>query len=810
MISIDIDPDTELLPCDRIPPTATSLHLKVHRVEQTCLFDLTWGQGQHLAAALPWRSELLQHYQHWQQAYLQVYRHLEDPAPAPPVSPTSLRGRVQSSGGLTSAVDWSARLVEAEAQLLYDFHRWLRSPELFEIRAQIGHQAQGQPVDLYLTCHPLEVARLPWESWEIGSEFAAVHPLRLVRSPARIRAPANAPPPRRRPRLLVILGDETGLNFAGDRAAIGALNRLAEVVFVGWQPGCHSGELKRQIANTIAADQGWDGLLFAGHSNETALTGGELAIAPGVTLTVRELAPSLAIAQQRGLRFALFNSCSGLNLAESLIDLGLSQVAIFREPVHNQVAHVFLRRFLQRLAAHDDVHTALIQASQALKLEHALTYPSAHLVPSLFRHPDAPLYRIAPKGWRQQLRAWLPTRYEVAVIGVMVTLSLLPPLQRGLLDQRLWSQAIYRDRTGQLPAASPELLLVTIDNDSLIRADISNPRPMDRRYLARVVDKTAQLQPAVISIDYLLDRPLVSDDNILAQTLETAAQDDIWFILATYLDQTGQWLTPLPALGNPDWSWQGDIKLFGQGRLVPLLLSRYSPDWPLPLAYLMALADVLSSGHQSVDLSQGHQAVPAHLTSPRMQPASVTTSAYRLGQTWLHPIVDYSLPPQRLYSQIPAWQLLESSPPQLRQDYPQAVVMIMPGGYGEAGVSELNEDNFPLPAAMAYWRQRQAPANNSTVLLGGEVHGYLFHHFRHRHLVVPLPDLWLVLMAALLSKVIDQTSLHRRRQCIFLVSGSLLYAIISLQVYVAGLVLLPIALPLATLWFYRLPFLMRR
>lgn len=793
-------------------PTTTTVYLKVHRVEQTCLFELTWGQGQHLTAALPWRWELHQHYQRWQQAYLQVYRHLEESAAAAPAAPSPLRGRVQSSGGLPAAtIDWSARLIEAEAQLLYDFHRWLRSPELFDIRAQIGRQAQADPVDLYLTCSSLEVARLPWESWEIGSEFAAVHPLRLVRSAATIRAPANPRLPRRRPRLLVILGDETGLDFAGDRAAIGALNRLAEVVFVGWQPGCRSGELKTQIANTIADERGWDGLLFAGHSNETALTGGELAIAPGVTLTVRELAPSLTLAQQRGLRFALFNSCNGLNLAESLIDLGLSQVAIFREPVHNQVAHVFLRRFLQRLAAHDDVHTALIQASQALKLEHALTYPSAHLVPSLFRHPETPLYRIAPQGWQQRLRTWLPSRYEVAVVAVMVALSLLPALQRGLLDQRLWWQAIYRDRTGQLPTAPPELLLVSIDNDSLIRADIGNPRPMDRGYLAEVVDQATQLHPEVIAIDYLLDRPLGNDDSSLAHTLETTAHDkNIWFVLATYLDQTGQWLTPLPPLARPDWSWQGDIKLFGQGRLVPLLLDRYVPDWPPPLAYLMALAHANRQGPTAPDLAQGYQAVQAPLASPRLQPSKLTTSSYRLQQTWLHPIIDYSLPPQQLYSQVPAWQLLESSPPQLRQDYPQAVVMIMPGGYGEAGVSELNEDNLPLPAAMAYWRQRQQRPNHSTVLLGGEVHGYLFHHFRHRHLVVPLPDLWLVLLAALLGKGLSVTGHQRRRQTILLFSGSLLYAIMSLQMYVSGLVLIPIALPLVTVWLYRLPLLLRR
>jgi hypothetical protein len=98
-----------------------------------------------------------------------------------------------------------------------------------------------------------------------------------------------------------------------------SLSAIAEVEFVGWQPGTNDKDaLKAEIVNAITDERGWDVLFFAGHSNETALTGGELAIAPGVSLFFQELAQPLTIAMERGLQFALFNSCSGLSLANSL------------------------------------------------------------------------------------------------------------------------------------------------------------------------------------------------------------------------------------------------------------------------------------------------------------------------------------------------------------------------------------------------------------------------------------------------------------------------------------------------------------
>lgn len=242
-------------------------------------------------------------------------------------------------------------------------------------------------------------------------------------------APQSQKIRRSRVRILAILGDDTGLNFQGDRQALRSLEKIAKIELVNWQSGQTTSEIKTQIQEALSDPSGWDVLFFAGHSNETVMTGGEIAIAPGVSISVSEIAPQLQIAKAKGLQFALFNSCSGLSLANSLIDLGLSQVAVMREPIHDRVAQVFLIWFLQSLAQYQDVHDALICACEHLKQKQNLTYPSAYLIPSLFCHPDAKLFRIEPRGWKYRLKQWLPTRQEAIALSTFAVISLISPVQ---------------------------------------------------------------------------------------------------------------------------------------------------------------------------------------------------------------------------------------------------------------------------------------------------------------------------------------------------------------------------------------------
>lgn len=884
------------------------IRLKVQRINQTCLFELSWGNGQQLNCTLNYPETLTTAYQEWQRVYLSFYNSAQMPlATFSRTEPkTSLRGRVEASGDIAAPpIDWHGRLVQAEARLLYEFHQWLRSGELFEIRALLARAASGRmndepgrmdnlsyQVDLFITCSPIDLERLPWEAWEIGAEFASSGAIRIARTPANIRLETSRTR-RGKARVLAIVGDDRGLDFQADRNAVRSLSRVADVEFVGWQPGQDVAQVKANIRTALADRRGWDVLLFAGHSNETAIAGGELAIAPGASVSINEIAPQLQVAKSRGLQFALFNSCSGLSLANSLIDLGLSQVAVMREPIHNRVAQEFLVRFLQVLAEYKDVGEAMLVASQHLKLEKNLTYPSASLIPSLFCHPDAVLFRIQPFGLRSRLKQLLPIIREASALSILLFVSWQLSVQDFLLERRVLVQAVYRQATNQLPrVATPPVLLVHIDDKSIQKAGLSeNPRPMDRTYLAKLVDRLKVLNAKVVGLDYLLDLPQKDKDARLARSLQLAVQDGneaTWFVFAKIPNGRRGWIGVRPEIASPNWSLHGHIQIHGW--YMELVPRKNSSQGHLPFAYLLALAHKLHveslpgsavddwqlmearhdrpsfkaaslnripSGEAAPLTHQGDtrsvqareskssilqlpqpalqsqtdffSQIASYITqtegqdykslfseTSRLQP--ITRFSYRLGQMWLHPIVDFSIPPKHVYRSIPAWKLLKADASierSLKQSLPQQVAIIAAGGYDEAGISTDGQDNFPLPAAVDYWLKSGFPFNPRQVLFtGGEIHAYMVHHLLNQRLVIPIPDLWAIGVAAILGKGIA-IAIHRRHKqgrkwTILLVSTTAVYGLVSVQAYISAAILLPWFLPSLTIWTFAIPALIEK
>jgi hypothetical protein len=304
----------------------SDFNLKIQLIENTCLFELAWGEGQQLNATLTYPQSIANLYHEWQQSYLKFYKN-------------SFRGRVAQIGTIAPPpIDLRAKLVEAETKFLSEFRYWLRSAELFQIRSTI---TKIQNANVFITCNSIELERLPWEAWNIGNEFSITSNIRVVRKAINITKPNTIPIRHRKARILAILGDDTGLGFADEKKALDSLKKVVDVKFIGWEPGKDINQLKQDIVDNLSDKIGWDILFFAGHSNETNLTGGEIVIAPNHALYLNEIQTPLTIAKENGLQVAIFNSCSGLSIANKLIDLGFSQVAIMREPIHNQVAVEF-------------------------------------------------------------------------------------------------------------------------------------------------------------------------------------------------------------------------------------------------------------------------------------------------------------------------------------------------------------------------------------------------------------------------------------------------------------------------------------
>ena len=803
-----------------------NVYLKIQKVEKTCLFELSWGEGQQIPAEVDFPNNILLLYQQWQRTYIKFYS-------------TEFRGKVTNQGTITPPpTDWHDKLIQAEAKLLYEFHQWLLSPKLSEIRSTIGRLSReaekevirekdlNNRVNIFINCNLLELERLPWEAWEIGKEFTSDN-IRIVRQPNNIIQTTSNAVINRKARLLVIFGDDTNLNFQEEKKFLESksLKKIIDIKFIDWKEEKDINKFKQKIITNLTAKQGWDILFFAGHSDETNLTGGKIAIAPNNYISMSELERPLTTAKENGLQVAVFNSCSGLSIANKLIDLGISQVAIMREKIHNQVAAKFLVKFTQALAEYKDIQECLLSATQYLKLDKNVTYPSSYLIPSLFCHPAAPLFRIQPFGFKEFIKKLKPTTLEVVTISALASISLLHPVQDFLLQQRLLLQAIYRQGTNQIDTrAKPEVVLLQIDNKSIQKSPlpIPNPRPMNREYIALLVDKLTQSNANIVGIDYLLDRNHGKKDEILVKSISNAikkSDNPTYFTFPTTFDKRGQKLETLPKIANPNWSLHGEIKTIdGYIPVLPvfdedsdikrfaylLTLSHQLQQFPNPpRPKLNSQRNLEQSIYNYLQKTKSNQ--NKILDIPRNRTKKVTALSYWLGQMWLHPIMDYSIPPSQVYRSIAAWELLENSND--KYDFKNKIVIIAPGGYGEAGLSQNGQDNNKLPPAFAYWNKLQNPENNSTIMIGSEVHAYLVHHLLNNRLVIPIPDIWMIFTAIILGKV-SSYYIHfdNNNQKLWLLGFGFLtitYGIVSLQIYISQLgLLLPWFLPSITFWFY--------
>ncbi|NEP01672.1 MAG: CHASE2 domain-containing protein [Symploca sp. SIO2E9] len=796
--------------------------LNIWQADKHCVFQLRYGEGQEVSDTLEYPEELTTQYEKWREIYLQLY--------------PNLRARKLSGGDLdpSASIDFGHELEEARAKLLDTFQRWLAQlPEIREkIQNKIHTIAQNisqseekegthPTVDIFIACNSIDLERLPWEAWQlvpedIPSEILPTEILRFARIPIATRQEYVESHPHLRsgkPRILVILGDNTGLDLDEDKQTVKVLKRVAQLKFFDWQQKEGVENLKEALAKEIADERGWDALFFMGHSEETEVTDGELAIAPNTYVSIAQIKEYLTTAKEYGLRFCLFNSCDGLQIANRLADLGL-QVVVMREPIHDDVAHVFLRQFCQELARHEDVHNAMLTACWHLQHVEKLLYPSAYLIPSFFSPYGVEPFRFKRWGWRKILLPWIPTSRETIALGVLLILSTMVPVQDKLFDLRTWIQAIYRDKTQNLlpPESQPVLpesqpvLLVGIDPASLREEGIESPKinPMDRTYIAKLVKQLSKPEARVIGINYLFDILQKEDDLTLFQSITEAVKNHhTWFVFASEKQEHGHRAKVTPSIASNKWSLQGDITLTIEPSWELILPRNANCEDDCPFGYQLAQAQRLNKVSRSLDspqpqlnsLNDLQNQVTKFLRNKQDDKIIPLTQAdIPLG---LQPIIDFSIPPEHVYKYISAWKLFDQELALEKLD--QKIIMIAAGGYDQA------DDNYSLPLAIRYWHSIR---NSNDInferrsFTGSEAHAYMIHHILSQHVVVLVPTFWIFPIAAILGKVINlmrqKQNWQQQKMRIGLIIFTLVYGVVCLQIYISVHFLIPWLLPSVT------------
>jgi hypothetical protein len=764
--------------------------LEVWRIDNTCLFKLSWGKGHSLDARILFPSSLPKHYQDWAEAYHTYY------------SKGLHRGRVTVVGKVAATpINWETRLNFTQSQLINALRDWLRGRELFEIRRVLSEAAQGNsPINLLIQCQDdpklpeenFSLAKLPWEC--LGKELGDRTPIHVLRTTHQ-RPFVVKRSRRSKLRILAIFGDDTGLSFTAERAAIEKkLRPIADVQFEGHNisPKMSGVNLKAQIKQAIEDPLGWDILFFAGHSDDG--WGGEVMLSPGYSALIDEFEEALKIARDQGLQFALFNSCKGCAIAEKLIAYGLSHVVVMREKVVNEVAQVFFQEFADRLANLEDVQTAALGAVKDLasRAQEHYQYPSAYLVPSVYAYSGVQPLKPPPLNWRVMLARLRPSRREAIVLVTLAFMSCQTAIQYPLIDGRQLVQVMLRD-VHHPQIAKPPILLVKLDEASLNAAKIRDKDPIDHGYMASLVNQASRLQAPVIGIDYVFkdnDRPHQAE---LSQALKEAMAKSRVVMAAG-----SEWGTTYKDVIDPRLRIDGDIDvnlLSNLNQRYPVFLARTIGD----LQY-SSLKGVLPFPQQV--LCQWKLSVSGRCGLPVIAyQHPITTLSAWVGQQWLNPWIDYSSRRAAAYETITSQQFLERSSPITQ------VVLLVP--------SE-EFDRFTMPQVLL-WQQPEM-TGKPIHMAGGEIHAYQLYNLMQRRLILPIPDLWMIGLVGILSKLLlnwlcdlpRDKSISKRGWAMLLGGVPAIAYLLSFLTYSLVGVMLPLVFPTLVYFSYLLPYKIQR
>ena len=174
-------------------------------------------------------------------------------------------------------------------------------------------------------------------------------------------------------------------------------------------------------------------MFFAGHSQTEGETG-RIYLNEDSTnnsLTMEQLQASLKTAIANGLKLAVFNSCDGLGLANTLEKLHIPTIIVMREPVPNRVAQEFFKHFLSAFALSNlSLNLSVRQARKRLQILEA-NFPGASWLPVICQNPA-----VEPPNWSniaKPVRLVLSPEQIYALENIL--LDLIGPIAPTLLQR---------------------------------------------------------------------------------------------------------------------------------------------------------------------------------------------------------------------------------------------------------------------------------------------------------------------------------------------------------------------------------------
>jgi TRAP-type mannitol/chloroaromatic compound transport system substrate-binding protein len=315
--------------------------------------------------------------------------------------------------------DWGQRLVTALRQ-------WFNGQEWAPLHRALRRHP-GAPLRLRLGETLRAMERWPWE--ELPLDRA------LWRLPPRDPALPTATQRQRRPRMLLVVGQEEALRLDREIQTLEALAQRGRILLQTLRgPVSTLARLRERLAEA----PGWDALIFLGHSRADPGAGGRLQLGDGSWISGASLDASLRQAVDHGLQLVMLNSCSGVDLAHGCLEAGIAWVQCFREPVPTEAAAHAFTTLLRAMEAGKPFASALEEASHALRRE---SWTGAHALLSAFCHPEARPFQLPEPHQRLQRRELLLLAAGTSAAGLSGLAA--GYISRGNEERREWRMLTY-------------------------------------------------------------------------------------------------------------------------------------------------------------------------------------------------------------------------------------------------------------------------------------------------------------------------------------------------------------------------------
>ncbi len=433
------------------------------------------------------------------------------------------------------------------SNLCDDLHKkinsWLKSEPFRQIDQKLRTKLNpDDEIRLILATEDNQVRRLPWHLWDFFEDYQKAVACSSILEVEQVKPLRKNP--RRKIRILAVLGNSQGIDVQEDRRILEQLPG-AEIIFLV--------EPQRQELDRWLWDKrGWDMLFFAGHgSTDVEKENGQIHLNQTETLTIAQLKNALKAAIARGLNLVIFNSCEGLELARELGSLQIPQMIVMREPVPDFVAQEFLKHFLEAFAYGESFYLAVREAQDKLQgLENE--FPCASWLPVICQNPAAqPL--VWPKQRVSDRRPILPSRRILPLIlkaSLVITTLTIGIRSLGILQLGELAAFDLLMRSRPPEQTDPRILIVEVTEADVL-AQAATERggaSLSDKALAEAVKKIERFNPRVIGLDIYRENPTKPEYRDLAKTMQTS--DRFIAICRASEDETNPGVPPPPEVSK--------------------------------------------------------------------------------------------------------------------------------------------------------------------------------------------------------------------------------------------------------------------